>query len=586
MNGQQVAKLTGHSLPINKLTFSPQGHELITVSDDHKVKVWSGDLGKLLMQVVEKETGGATACAIQPDGAFMVVGFNEGLVKAYSTKTGEVRWEAKHHTLKVRSICYFKDSKSVITGSDDCSVKILNAETGKVTEVLAPDESGQSPKGGISCVAQTKNGDFLAVASDDACTYVYLRDILFNDSGPPVLLACLHDHDGSVTGCAFNMDDTLLATCSKDASVFIYQVSTIQDFAKPVLTLSNCHKDWINSVVWSNTTNHLITASNDFHIKLWDGKTGELKTDFPTRSTIPYHVTCKNNCVVTCHLDGTANVWTSKGIHITTLKSEGERTYQADIYVKTKGGSAGSDDLVDSGDWAAMVEEDMAQKEKSKSKTSQIKVLDIQVVTASDNGSVQLWRPMEGNEQFNLEGHSGKVLSVSCSPDNTIATSATDKTMRLWKPQSSHSIRAEGHRSEVMALTFINDDIFVSGSKTGEMKIWETSEKLPRCLYTLQSHEKSIEDITGCGVIASQTAFATVSMDQSIKVWLMKSHEGTTSVKLHCEFTSDEPLRKVLFWARKGKKGACLVTISWRCRVTVWMLNANKTSVGVDLEKE
>ena len=38
-SGQQVARLTGHSQPINKLTFTPQGHKLITVSDDRKVKV-------------------------------------------------------------------------------------------------------------------------------------------------------------------------------------------------------------------------------------------------------------------------------------------------------------------------------------------------------------------------------------------------------------------------------------------------------------------------------------------------------------------------------------------------------------------
>lgn len=35
----QVGNIQGHSLPINKLTFSPSGKELITVSDDHKIKV-------------------------------------------------------------------------------------------------------------------------------------------------------------------------------------------------------------------------------------------------------------------------------------------------------------------------------------------------------------------------------------------------------------------------------------------------------------------------------------------------------------------------------------------------------------------
>ena len=37
--GSQVGNIQGHALPINKLIFSPTGKELITVSDDHKIKV-------------------------------------------------------------------------------------------------------------------------------------------------------------------------------------------------------------------------------------------------------------------------------------------------------------------------------------------------------------------------------------------------------------------------------------------------------------------------------------------------------------------------------------------------------------------
>ena len=83
------------------------------------------------------------------------------------------------------------------------------------------------------------------------------------------------------------------------------------------------------------------------------------------------------------------------------MDSNGQRTNQADIYVKLKEDStaapSGSDDL-DTSDWAAMVDEEvekeMAQKAKG-SKPGAPKVLDIQVVTASENGAVHLWKPME-----------------------------------------------------------------------------------------------------------------------------------------------------------------------------------------------
>ena len=45
----QVGNIRGHGGPINKLTFSPSGQELITASDDHKVKVSTGACWALLI---------------------------------------------------------------------------------------------------------------------------------------------------------------------------------------------------------------------------------------------------------------------------------------------------------------------------------------------------------------------------------------------------------------------------------------------------------------------------------------------------------------------------------------------------------
>jgi WD40 repeat protein len=41
LNGSPIATITGHSLPINRISFSQSGQELVTVSDDSTVKVLS-----------------------------------------------------------------------------------------------------------------------------------------------------------------------------------------------------------------------------------------------------------------------------------------------------------------------------------------------------------------------------------------------------------------------------------------------------------------------------------------------------------------------------------------------------------------
>ena len=69
--------------------FSPQGQQLITVADDCKIKVWSGNLGQLVSCIGEKEEDGVSAVAIAPNGHQVAAGFRMGHVKLFDIDTGQ-----------------------------------------------------------------------------------------------------------------------------------------------------------------------------------------------------------------------------------------------------------------------------------------------------------------------------------------------------------------------------------------------------------------------------------------------------------------------------------------------------------------
>ncbi|KAF9470164.1 hypothetical protein BDN70DRAFT_902338, partial [Pholiota conissans] len=72
---------------------------------------------------------------------------------------------------------------------------------------------------------------------------------------------------------------------------------------------------------------------------------------------------------------------------------------------------------------------------------------DTQIVSGSENGTVQLWDAATGEELKKLEGHTGSVMSVAFSSDNKhIVSGSDDKTVRVWDASTGVELKKlEGH---------------------------------------------------------------------------------------------------------------------------------------------
>ncbi len=68
-SGRESLKLSGHTLPVGSVRFSPDGKQIVTGSEDGSARMWNAQTGELLATMVQLN-GGADWLVVTPDGLF------------------------------------------------------------------------------------------------------------------------------------------------------------------------------------------------------------------------------------------------------------------------------------------------------------------------------------------------------------------------------------------------------------------------------------------------------------------------------------------------------------------------------------
>lgn len=114
-------------------------------------------------------------------------------------------------------------------------------------------------------VAWSADGRSLALASFDASATV----LELTGGSKPTLEAavCLEGHDAEVKSVAYSSSGGLLATCSRDRSVWIWEVGL--DFDYECVAVLNSHRGDVKKVVWHPKVEMLLSCSFDQSIRVW-----------------------------------------------------------------------------------------------------------------------------------------------------------------------------------------------------------------------------------------------------------------------------------------------------------------------------
>ena len=505
-SGTAVGNIAGHHHPVNSIAFTPNGQYLITASSDKLVKVWSGTLGQRVASVGKSDYGYAHCIAHNRANQTVLVGYHDGHTRLFNTQTEAEVFAVRLHEkaiVGVGSLGQFHMSASA-----DGKIKIWEGPQSLPRHLLL-----EGHKAGVTCAVWTKHG--LASAAEDFSLLLWPHPLshytrLWRQTRASATvsvypLLSLQGHTATISALSFSHDGLKMASASRDQCVIIWDLLS----KKEVRTMRDCHKDWITACTFSDTSSDsLITASNDFNLKLWNLKTGAERITFRGHTSAINSVSFSSGCVVSSAFDGSVKVWTHKGVEITTLYCHKQRVNACLLDVPH---SAPADNAM----WADIVEEEEDAKQQK------IKLPEVLVITASDDGTVGVWKPFVPNEVTALVGHSDRVLAVGATLNNEVITGSRDRSIRIWSPELPHKVgvvslasSTHGHKGGVTAIA-VSPPYIATAGRDGCMLIWtfakEPSEEtsiLTR-LYSIKVSERAV---TSLSYLFSAAESGTVSL--------------------------------------------------------------------------
>jgi WD40 repeat protein len=295
------------------LAFSPDGSIIATSSSNATVCFWeipSGRPVRVVRLEPEPSEGQAPSSdvmgmAFSPDGKFLAVGMEDATVRLIETAAGHEIRRFTGHRMGVRAVAFSPDGRTIASAGYDSSVRLWDVGDGRARRVIEGNEfrvetvsfssdgrfliSGDS--GGIVRIWDLEAGlieQSFNTGSKGIVFVKFLRGenhILSVEMGHKIFLigrktgrrVLLFKGRGTVFSGGLSPDAQLLAI-GGEGSVFIHNARTGKLIKK--LTAGSLP---VGAIAFSSDGRYFAATGYDGIIRLFDGDTGAMVRQFPTR---------------------------------------------------------------------------------------------------------------------------------------------------------------------------------------------------------------------------------------------------------------------------------------------------------------
>lgn len=310
----------------------------------------------------------------------------------------------------------------------------------------------------------------------------------------------LTGHRMTVTRCVFHPIYSVLATCSEDATIKIWDYES-GNFER---TLKG-HTDVVQDIAFDPNGKLLCSCSADMSIRLWD-----FQDTYACIKTLQGHdhnvssvsFTPNGDYVVSASRDKSIKIWeVSTGYCIRTLNGHREWVRQVRIY--------------QDGSYMASCSHDQT-----------VFVWQISTSMLSSNSNVEC-------KYFELRGHENVVECVAWAPDS--ATSSILEGAGLNQSNSAQNLV----NGEETVKNRASGPYLASGSRDKIIRIWDVTTL--QCIITLSGHNNWVRS---CIFHPGGKYLLSVSDDKTLRVWDLKTKRNSKTLEAHNHFVTSIDMHK------------------------------------------
>ncbi|KAL4430314.1 hypothetical protein ABPG74_019473 [Tetrahymena malaccensis] len=363
---QVIHSVQGEISSIQSLSYSKNGNNLATISQDGNINIWSYEKGYQQVKQLSTNCANSNTIIISKDDKYLISHSNTGVCKVWNIKKDYELLKTIEIEKGIKFIALSQDSKYLAIGCNDKSLQILNVQSSfklekalqledkknkeefgifiPVADFLAPDKAVDneeddgycvqsaafSPDGnylvvgvknqGIkifdinndfkellslesgNCVCFSESGKYLASSSNDATFKIW------NVQNNFVMIKNIKEHAKQIKSLAFSPNNKYLATGLDDNTCKIWNIE--KNFQ--LINSISSHTLSFKAVAFSSDSKHLATSFEDCTFKVWNLENGsELIQNKQGHSDKIFSIIVSNNgrYLITSSLDKTIKIW-------------------------------------------------------------------------------------------------------------------------------------------------------------------------------------------------------------------------------------------------------------------------------------
>ncbi|KAL2918465.1 TOR complex subunit lst8 [Polyrhizophydium stewartii] len=254
-----------HTDSVNRLAISPDKRFLAAAGNPHVrlYDVQSNNPSPVMS--FEGHTGNITAIAFQSAGRWIVTCSEDGTIKIFDVRAPNIQRDYELRS-PVNDVIIHPNQGELVSCDQNGSIRVWDLAENSCTHELVPEED--TP---VRSVSMANDGSLLVAANNKGNYYVW-RTRTGQDATEFEALTKVAAHTKYITKCLLSPDNRLLATCSADHTVKIWDASRHRFTLDKTL---EGHQRWVWDCSFSADSAYLVTGSSDHSARLWDLSTGE-----------------------------------------------------------------------------------------------------------------------------------------------------------------------------------------------------------------------------------------------------------------------------------------------------------------------